>query len=99
VSGQAALVAELKVSGSDAGSDSESKLDKVIDKGKKIIDAEPSAIMATTKIQKIEPKDPEEGEQLFHSQMSVKGSMLQFIVDNGSQKNLISVEVMKWLSL
>jgi hypothetical protein len=31
--------------------------------------------------------------------MWVKGSPLQFIVDNRSQKNLISVEVMKWLGL
>jgi len=31
--------------------------------------------------------------------MWVKGSPLQFIVDSGSQKNLISAEVMKWLGL
>jgi hypothetical protein len=36
------------------------------------------------KIQKEEPKDPEEVEHLFHSEMWVKGSPLQFIVDNGS---------------
>jgi hypothetical protein len=48
-----------------------------------------------TKIQKKEPEDPEEAEELFPSQMWVKGFPLQFIVDNGSQKNLISVEVMK----
>ena len=29
--------------------------------------------------------------------MWVKGSPLQFIVDSGSQKNLILVKVMKWL--
>jgi hypothetical protein len=69
------------------------------DKGKQIIDVEPSATVATTKIQKIEPEDPEEGECLFHSQMWVKGSPLQFIVDSGSQKNLISAEVMKRLGL
>jgi hypothetical protein len=39
------------------------------------------------------------GEHLFHSQMWVKGSPLQFIVDSGSQKNLISVEVVKRLGL
>lgn len=55
--------------------------------------------MATTKIQKIEPQDPEEVERLFHSHKWVKGSPLQFIVDNGSQKKLISVEVVKWLGL
>jgi len=31
--------------------------------------------------------------------MWVKGSLLQFIVDSGNQKNLISVEVVKWLGL
>ena len=51
------------------------------------------------KIQKEEPKYLEEEESLFHSQMWVKGSPLQFIVDSGSQKNLISVEVMKQLGL
>jgi len=55
--------------------------------------------MATTKIQKNEPEDPEEGERLFRSKMWVKGSPMQFIVDNRSQKNLISTEVMKWLGL
>eukprot|EP00253_Pinus_taeda_P024338 PITA_24338 len=55
------LVAELKSSESDAGSDFESEPNKGIDKGKQIIDAEPSATMATTKIHKIEPGDPEEG--------------------------------------
>jgi len=31
--------------------------------------------------------------------MWVKGSSLKFIFNNGSQNNLISVEVMKWLGL
>ena len=38
-------------------------------------------------------------ERLFHSQMWVKGSPVQFIVENGSQKNLISLEVVKRLGL
>ena len=50
------------------------------------------------KIQKEELEDSEE-EHLFHSQMWVKGSPLQFIVDSGHQKNLISAEVMKRLGL
>jgi hypothetical protein len=54
------LVAELKASESDAGSDSESEPDKGNDRGKQIIDAEPNATVATTKIQKKEPEDPEE---------------------------------------
>jgi len=92
-------VAELKVSESDACSDSESKPDKGYEKGKQIIDADPSATVATAKIQKNEPEDPEEEERLFHSQMWVKGSPIQFIVDSGSQKNLISAEVVKRLGL
>jgi len=92
-------VVTLKDSESDACSDSESEPDKGTDKGKQLIDAEPSATVATTKIQKIELGDPEEGKHLFHSKMWVKGSPLQFIVDSGSQKNLISTEVMKRLGL
>ena len=93
------LVVELKASESDACSDLEPELDKGNGKGKQIIDADPSATVATAKIQKNEPEDPEEEEHLFHSQMWVKGSPLQFIIDSGSQKNLISAEVMKQLSL
>ena len=63
------------------------------------MNAVPNATIATTKIQKEEPEDSEEEEHLFHSQMWVKGSPLQFIVDGGSQKNLISVEVMKQFGL
>ena len=58
---------------------------------------EPNAIVATAKIEKEEPEDPEEEEHLFHSQMWVKGSPIQFIVDNGIQNNLISVDAVKWL--
>eukprot|EP00253_Pinus_taeda_P012214 PITA_12214 len=58
-----------------------------------------NATFVTAKIQKNEPEDPEEEERLFHSQMWVKGSLLQFIVDSGSQKNLISAEVVKRLGL
>ena len=70
------LVAELKYYESNAYFDSELEPDKGNDKGKQIIDAKPSATMATTKIQKIELKDSEEGGCLFHSQMWVKGSLL-----------------------
>ena len=50
-------------------------------------------------IQPEELINPKEGEHIFHSQMWVKGTMLHFIVDSGSQKNLISVEVIKQLGL
>eukprot|EP00253_Pinus_taeda_P030566 PITA_30566 len=93
------LVAELKVLESDAGSDSESKPNKGNDKAKQIIDVDPNATISTAMIQKNEPEDPEEEDRLFHSQMWVRGSPLQFIVDSGSQKNLISTEVVKRLGL
>ena len=89
----------MKASESDACSDLEYELKKENGKRKKIIDAEPRVTVGTTKIQKNEPEDLEEREHLFHSQMWVKGSPLQFIVDNGSQNNLISVEVAKQLGL
>jgi hypothetical protein len=60
---------------------------------------DPTTIVATATIQPEEPTDPEEGEHLFHSQMWVKGTPLHFIVDSGSQKNLISTEVVKQLGL
>ena len=60
---------------------------------------EPSAIFSTTKLQREDLEDPEEGECLFHSQMWVKGSPLQFLVDSGRKKNLILEEVMKHIGL
>jgi hypothetical protein len=61
------VVAELKASESDAGSESESELDKGNDRGKQIIDTDPNATVATMKILKKEPEYPEEAECLFHS--------------------------------
>jgi hypothetical protein len=86
---------ELKASESEVDSDSESNPEG----GKRIIDVEPNATVATTKVRPSEPKEPEEGECLFHSQMWVKGAPLHFIVDSDSQKNLISTEVIKQLDL
>ena len=63
------LVVELKAPESDAYLNPESELDKGNDKGKKIVDMDPSSIVATTKIHREDPKDPEEGVCLFHSQM------------------------------
>jgi hypothetical protein len=84
---------ELKSSESNAGYESELEPEK----GKKIIDVEPGAIVATTKVQPSEPGELEEGEHLFHSHMWVKGAPLQFIINRRSQNNLISVEVTKRL--
>ena len=92
-------MAELKELELYACYDPESKPDKGNEKWKQIIDADPCAIFATTKIQRENPEDLEEGECLFHSQMWVKGSPLQFFVDSGSLKNLISAEVVKRLGL
>lgn len=66
----------MKTSESDACTYTESETEKRNDKGKHIIDAEPSGTISTTNIQKDEPKYPYEGERLFHSQMWVKGSLL-----------------------
>ena len=89
----------MKASESNACFHPELEPNKGNGKGKQIIDVEPNVTITTAKIQKNEPEDPEEGERIFHSQMWVKGSPLQFIVDSGSQKNLISREVMKQLGL
>jgi hypothetical protein len=89
------LVAKVKASEPDAGSDSEPKPGR----GRQVIDMEPSATVTTTKLQPGEPDEPEEGERLFHSQMWVKGTLLHFIVNIGSQKNLILAEVVKRLAL
>jgi len=66
-------------------------------KGRQIIDVEPTATIVATKIQLEEPKKPEEGENLFDLQMWVNGTPLHFIVDNERQKNLISTEIVKQL--
>jgi hypothetical protein len=60
-----------------------------------IIDADPTVIVMTTTIQPEKSTDPEEGERLFHLQMWVKGTLLHFLVDSRSQKNLISTDVIK----
>jgi hypothetical protein len=78
-------VVELKYSKSEEDSDSESNPES----GKRIIDAKTSATVTTTKFQPSEPEEPEEGECLFYSHMWVKGTLLHFIFDRGSQKNLI----------
>jgi hypothetical protein len=88
-------VVEVKASESDVGSDSELEQERRI----WIIDVEPSATLATTKLYPYEPDEPKEGERIFHSHMWVKGTPLHFIVYRGSQKNLISAEVFMQLSL
>jgi hypothetical protein len=56
-------VAEIKDKEPNPDSESDSE-----NTGKgQIIDADPTAIVATTTIQPEEPTDPEEGEHLFHS--------------------------------
>jgi hypothetical protein len=88
-------VVEIKDKEPNTDSESDSK-----NTGKgQIIDGDPTAIVVTAAIQREEPTDPEEWEHIFHSQMWVKGTPLHFIVDSGSQKNLISAEVVKQLGL
>jgi hypothetical protein len=88
-------VDEVKASQSNALSNS--KLEP--EKGRRIIDVQPIATITTTKIHPGEPDDPEEGGHLFHSQIWVKGTLLHFIIDRGSQNNLISTEFIKRLAL
>ena len=88
-------MAELKDSESEVDYDSESNPEG----GKRIIDVEPSATFATTKVRPSELEEPKEGECLFQSQMWVKGAPLHFIVDSGSHKNPILEEVIKWLEI
>jgi hypothetical protein len=57
------LVVEVKAFELDVDSDSESEPKR----GRWIIDAEPSVIISTTKLQQGEPNEPEEGEHIFHS--------------------------------
>jgi hypothetical protein len=78
---------ELKAFESKDDSDSESNPEG----GKHIINVEPNSTIATTKFRPSKPKELEEGEHLFHSQMWVKGASIHFVFDRVSQKNLISV--------
>jgi hypothetical protein len=78
-------VAEVKSYESDEGFDFESELER----RRWIIDRKPNGTIATTNIHPGGLGEPEEGECLFHSQMWVKGTLLHFIVDSGSQNILI----------
>lgn len=60
---------------------------------------EPNAIISIAWVQENEPKDLEEGETLFHSQMWVNGAPLCFIIDRKSQKNHILKMVVKCFGL
>ena len=80
-------MSELKDSELEVDSDSESNPKG----GKQIIDVEPGATVATTKVHPSKQEEQELGECLFNSQMWVKGVPLHLIVDSGSKKNLISV--------
>jgi len=88
-------VAEVKAYELDVSFNYESKPEK----GSHIIDAEPSATISTTKIQPNEPDELEEGERIYHSQMWVNVTLLHFIIDNGSEKNLILAVIIKHLAL
>ena len=58
-----------------------------------IIEADPYATVATAKV-----FSHDDEERVFHSQMWVGGKALHFIVDSGSQKNLISTKTIKRLN-
>ena len=61
------------------------------------MNADPTDTVTTTTIQLEELVDPEEGENLFHSQMWVKGTPFNFIVDNDSENIIILGKVVKQL--
>jgi hypothetical protein len=82
-----------KVKDKDPNPDSESN-PKNIEK-RRIINVDPTTAITIAIIQPEEPIDPEEGENLFHLQMWVKGTLFHFIVDRNRQKNLISVDAIK----
>jgi hypothetical protein len=88
-------VAQIKDKEMNPDSDSDSKNTSK----RQIIDADPTAIVATKEIQPEEPRDPKEGEHLFHSHVWVKGTPLHFIFDSRIQKNLISADVIKQFGL
>ena len=84
-------MAEIKEK--DPNPDSESDFENI---GKRqIIDTHPTGIVMTATIQPKELIDIEEGECLLHLEMWVRGRKLHFIVDSGSQNNLILAEVVK----
>jgi hypothetical protein len=70
----------VKTFESDVGSESKSELER----WRQMIDTKSSATVATTKLHPGEPDKPEEGEHLLYSHMWVKGTLLHFIIDNGS---------------
>jgi hypothetical protein len=80
-------------------SDPESFSDSDMDKGNHIINVELIATISTTNVQPDKSEEIEEGEHLFHSHMWVKGNPLHYIVENGSQNNMILTNVIKRLKL
>ena len=76
-------MAEIKYSKLDADSDSEPNA-IVTHNWRRIIDADPTATIATAHIQLEELEESEADEHLLHSRMWVKGIPLHFVVDNGS---------------
>jgi hypothetical protein len=73
-------VAEVKDKEQNPASESDPK----IIENREIIDADPTTNFMTATIQPEEPIDPKEGEHLFHSHMSVKGTPFHFIVDSNN---------------
>jgi hypothetical protein len=70
-----------------------------MEKGNHIINVESIATISTTNIQPDKSEEIEEGDHLFHSHMWVKGNPLHYIVENGSQNNMILTDVIKRLKL
>jgi hypothetical protein len=73
---------------SESNEDYESQLEP--ERGRYIIDVEPTTTVATTKLHPGEPDKPEEGDHLFHSQMWVKGTVITEISSAQGDKNSAS---------
>ena len=95
---KAVISGQIKSSESDLDSDFKPNATTAYN-GRQIIDAYPTATVATTHIQPEDPEAPKVEEHLFQSHMWVKGIPLHFVVNNNNQKNLISMEVIKRLDL
>ena len=66
-------------------------------KEKWIIKVETSVMMAIIKVRQGETKQHKEGENLYHSQMSMKGTLFHLMIPNNILKNIILKQIIKKL--
>ena len=78
-------MAEIKSSESDADFDSEANA-TALDNGRQIIDADPTATVATAQIQLEDPEESKAKEHLFHSHMWVKGMLYILLLTTATKR-------------